>query len=382
MVNPDYISDAWLVRCWVLCALLVLGCSRPRQSPAEASRPIAVDEATTLVAKLEGVAVPCNADQFRPFIDSDAFRDRVSKHDPEQKEAVVAKVEGFTGMSLVATKWCAWLHNIDDYKFLRLRQVAGHSRAVMRRSTGLTATYHELELVRSRDGKVRVADVYSYFKGEWISEEIAALQKAGAKNPAALTTGLKLAKVTALENAEPAEALAVLDSLPAEMLALRSIQGWRVKLGQNVSMEVYKTALDELARRFPDDPSVALLAIDGAILGGDLTGALRSLDLVDAQLGPDPYLTSTRAMILVLRNGSGDLDAAERVMRAEPELAITSLARIAVAVGRHQWTSALEQMDQASQRFQLQFDDTMLSAPLYTELVKTPEFAAWRAKRP
>jgi uncharacterized membrane-anchored protein len=152
-------------------------------------------------------------------------------------------------------------------------------------------------------------------------------------------------------------------------------------------MDAYGKALEELFRHFPNDPSVALLQVDGAYLRGDITGALGFIDTVDAAVGPDPFLDGTRAMMLAARNGPGDLDLAtakaDHAAQAVPDLAIGPWARVSVALARHQWTTALEHMDDLSRRFATRLDDAALrSGPLFGELLATPEYAAWRAQHP
>ena len=155
----------------------------------------------------------------------------------------------------------------------------------------------------------------------------------------------------------------------------------------HLSMEAYKSAIDELVRRFPNDPSVALIEIDGAFLRGDFGGALHAIDVLDGAVGPDPFLDGMRAMILAARKGPGDLDAAdakaENAMRGEPSLPIGFMAQLAIRLGRHEWTKALEQMDLLGQRFDMKFDDrTVRTVPMFEGLAETTEYATWRAQHP
>ena len=84
-----------------------------------------------------------------------------------------------------------------------------------------------------------------------------------------------------------------------------------MKLAQRVSEAAYRGALDELERRLPNDPAMASISIDGHIFRGDLAAALHDLDVVDASVGPDPFLDGMGAMLLAKRNAPGDLERAD-----------------------------------------------------------------------
>jgi len=373
---------------WVsVVCLACVSCSRGERAPAPL--PAITDaEATALAEQFRKAALPCDTDRVSALVDRDEFRHRLNERNPELGDTTVAMMEGLGGSSLVATKLCGWMSQVDDYKFIRLRVVDGHIHPVLRRSTGIGASYHELELVRSRDdGQVRVADLYSYFKGEWISDEFATMTAAASKDPAVLATSVTLQRVRSLEDDKPAEALAALDELPPRMRKLRFIQGWRVRIAQSISMDAYSEALEDLFKHFPNDPSVALLQVDHQYLHHNIAGALHYIDVVDGEIGPDPFLDGTRAMFLAERRGPGDLDAAEQKARhaaeAEPGRPIGLWARVAVDLGRHRWSVALDEMDDLSHRFQIRLDDAALrTGPMFKELLQTPEYAAWRARHP
>src|SRR6185312_8717296 len=120
------------------------------------------------------------------------------------------------------------------------------------------------------------------------------------------------------------EALAKLDSLPAAVRATKAIAVMRVEIASAISRDAKRAALDEVATMFPNDPTIAMLEIDGALLRGDYDGALRNVDTVDRAIGGDPFQDAVRAEILLKRNHPGDLDRAhdlvESVIRADPAL--------------------------------------------------------------
>jgi hypothetical protein len=362
-------------------------CSRGERPPTPLLQ-ITEAEATALAEQFRKAALPCDADRVSALVDRDEFRKRLNERNPDLGDTSIAMIEGLAGSSLIATKLCGWMGQVEDYKFIRLRTVDGHIHPILRRSTGVSASYHELELVRSRDdGQVRVADLYSYFKGEWISDDFATMAASASKDPSVLATSVTLQKVRSTEDDKPAEALAALDELPPRMRRLRYIQGWRVRIAQSISMDEYSKALEELFKNFPNDPSVALLQVDHQYFHHNISGALHYIDVVDADIGPDPFLDGTRAMLLAERREPGDLDLAEKkaqhVAEAEPGRPIGLWARVSVELARHHWSTALDEMDELKRRFGFKLDDAALrTAPMFKDLLETPEYTAWRVTHP
>jgi len=175
--------------------------------------------------------------------------------------------------------------------------------------------------------------------------------------------------------------------LPAPVRRTRMVQLMRVRLGEQISQDAYKQALDELAKDYPDDPSLALMQVDGAFLRGDLDGALKNIDLVDQAVGGDAFQDAIRAEVYLKRNQPGDLDrAAERAeaaIKTEPTLAKGWWARLDAAVYRKDFAKAFETIEHLQQHFKAKLDDAALhKVPSYAEFLASPEYAAWRAAHP
>jgi len=371
------------------------GCPQAAQPPDV--DPVTLAEARGFAVRFTKVVTPCDHSKLDPMFDLRAFAARY-RHG-KSTTATEAAAKELERKATLPSVLCAWQDGAESYQLLRVRIVDGQPRPVFRRilkdaRTGVgTVNYDELMLGTSRgDHKVRVIDVYSFAAGQWVSELLRATTDAvlaAAKVNEADGTALadKMKRARALQQSgQHTEALALVDSFPASLRKTRAAQAMRVALASAISEPAYQQALDEIAATFPADPSVALLEIDGALLRKDYAAALRYVDQVDAAIGGDAWQDGIRAEILLQRHAAGDLDAAQAradaAVAADPTLSKGWWARLDVALARRAWPSALAAMDELHTRFQAPFQaDALRDSPVYSDLVASPEYAAWQAAR-
>jgi hypothetical protein len=379
----------------VVALLLAIGCSKV-SAPEVDVDPVTRDQVTAFAVDLVKVVQPCDEAKLRTLIDDKAMAARFQKGESSFATASVA--EQLKRDHIAARVLCAWQAKADDYKLLRVRDVDGQPRPLFRRTgknprSGLSvAGYDELLLGVTRDDhEVRIIDVYSYVQGQWLTETLRGMSDvmldsvSGEDEARALVDKIKRAR-TLQDSGQPGQALELVDSMPPKVRKSRALQTMRVALASVISQEAYKAALDEVDQTFPNDPSVALLEIDGAFLRGDLDAALRYIDLVDKALGGDPWQNALRAEALSRRKKPGDLVAAEKAATlattAEPALAKGWWAMVDVQLAKQDWTAALAAMDELVRRFGAKFDDAVLrKSSVFAGLVATREYAAWHAKR-
>jgi hypothetical protein len=282
---------------------------------------------------------------------------------------------------------------VVDYRVLRVKTVAGQPRPVIRRLSraaqdrDLAVSYDELELGASRaDHQVRIVDLYSYFAGQWLSEAMAGTNDLAVEAQGeAVEIARKIDDIQRLRaEGKPAEALALLDALPERIRTARAVQLGRVTIAQALSPEAYRDALDRVAKQFPNDPSFALLQIDGDVLRGEYDAALRDIDLIDGAIGGDPFEDATRAEIYLKRNKPEDLDkAAQRAqaaLDAEPTLVKAWYTALDVAVARRQWPQSVAVLDALRRRFRVSIDEAQLRElpGNWNGLLESREYIAWR----
>ncbi|HEX4455474.1 MAG TPA: hypothetical protein VH143_31660 [Kofleriaceae bacterium] len=355
--------------------------------------PVDTAEATEFAHRFAALALPCDPVKLDELVDEDALAAKFVEQTSATGASIAADrlVDEHTGASVV----CAGNAHAVAYKLLHVRDVAGDPRPVMRRlvtapRTGVVAVaYDELQLGKSRrDHRVRVIDIYYYLAGQTLSEMLSGVTDAVASSHGGDTLDLVQqiqAARTLQQSGKFSEALAKLDGLPQDVRNSRALAIMRVNVANGLSVDAYRRALDDVARSFPNDPTIAMLEIDGATLRGDYTAALANIDIVDRAVGGDPFQNAVRAEILLKRGTVDDLhragELADALIRDEPDLKKAWYTQLDVTVALRDWTKAVGALDHLRTAFAVRINEDKLRAlpGNYAELLATPEYASWNA---
>lgn len=370
----------------IVVLAVVGGCEKP----APKLEPVSDAEAQAFAKQVQAAALPCDTEKLAELIDGDAIATRMEKAAQSNESHLGA--QQFRDPHSIARIVCAWQQGVEGYRMLHLRTKDGQPRLIMRRlaraprNSVVIVGYDELML--GKHGKdVKIVDLYSFAQGDWLSNILSSGMNAMSEQGlgGSLTASSQLQKSRELQKAGKfAEALAALDALPKQVHDSRMVQMARLRVADQLSADAYKQALDELAKLFPNDPSVALVDVDGSFLRHDYTAALADIDTIDASTGGDPFQDAIRAEVLLKRDAPGDVDkaaeAAERAIKTEPTLAKGWWSRLDVAVRRKQYPLAVDTMKHLKAEFGAKLDDTALhTLPEYTEFLASPEYAAWHS---
>lgn len=368
---------------FVLVLAMVAACEKPKVGIVTA------DQAKDFAAQFGSAAYPCDVEKLAPLIDASAMTDKLQASMHSHASAVAGVT--FRDPHAAARILCGWNNGAAGYRMIHVRDEGGELRVVMRRLARAARTpvvivgYDELQLTRSADHKLRIRDVYSYTQGDWLSSLLASsIDAMSDEGGGGLDAAHTLRHSRELQkDGKFTEALAAIDSLPPSVRNSRLVEGARVRIADQISQDQYKQALDEVGRLFPNDPSIALLEVDGAFLRGDYDAALKNIDILDKAIGGDPFQDAIRAEVYLKRNQPGDLDraadSAEAAIKAEPTLAKGWWARLDTAVHRKQYRLAIETIEHLQSAFGATLTDEALhKIPEYAEFLASPEYLDWR----
>ena len=376
---------------FLVLAVIVFAACEKKQAPAPP--PVTEAEATDFAKQLAAATLtqPCDNETVAMMIDGDAVAARMNRG-AKSKETEFG-IGHFKDPHAVARILCAWQQGVEGYRMLHMGKRDGQPAPIMRRLARAPRKAVVIvgydQLVLEKQGKdVKLVDIYSYTQGDFLSNLLVsgmdAMSDQGIGGSMDAATALKKSRELQ-KDGKFAEALAVVDALPPEVHNSRMVQMARLRIADQLSQDAYKQALDELAKLFPNDPSVALVDVDGAFLRGDFTKALADIDTIDNAVGGDPFQDAIRASVYISRNQPGDYDkaaaAAEKAITTEPTLAKGWWARLDVAVKRKQYKLAVETMQHLHDDFGAKLDpDALAKLPDYTDFLASDEYKAYAAK--
>jgi len=384
------------MRLLLFAAVAVFGCSKSREAPAPVRAeldPVSEADAKAFAETFAVAAKNCDEAKLAPMIETQAMAVKFMRQTTLPNAPAAAQT--IARSTLGARILCAWMKGVDEYKLLHVRMVGGEPRPILRRlitdpRSGATIVgYDELQLGMSRrDHQVRVVDAFSYVQGQWITQLLGGNVDAMAKSLDYLGDLPLMAetvrKARDLQRAgSNKEALAIIDDLPANVRQYRGVQMMRVRAAAGVSVEQHKQALDELAKVFPNDPSIAMVETDGAFRREDYEAALKWIDMIDTAIGGDAFQASQRALAYMKSNQLAEAaEAADKATTMDPTLTRAWEVKLDVMIAQKRWPDALAVMTELESKHGVHFDEAKLrAAPAMAELIGTNEFKDWLAKR-
>ena len=282
------------------------------------------------------------------------------------------------------------IQNGGSYKFLRLRNTNGETRAIFRllQNADGGVNYHELVLTLPREGGPSVMDMYIHLGGEYMSDTLrrAFLPAIAEKNKGFLArlTGRQgdyiksLPKMQAMQQlarqGKMAEALAILKALPASLQTDKNILMQRVVYAAEVDEAEYAAALEAMRKAYPKDPCLDLLCLDALILKKKYAETIRAADRIDRNIGGDPYLDVFRSNVYYTEKKLGKArQCAEKAIAAEPTLTDGHFTLITICLDQKDYPKVAEILTVLEKDLGVELTD-LTEVPVYADFVKSDEY--------
>lgn len=327
-------------------------------------------------------------------LDLKALLDRTVEGVEGKQETIDGFRRGLSGGFSLGAATVKAVEASGHYRFLRLRNVAGETRALFRLVTDGSFNYHEYLLVAGQGGRARAVDLYVHLSGEWISGTFRrALVTALAAEPGALARlagkenlFLKhLPTYTAffksVREGRFKEALALYDELPAELQGDKSVLVMRCTASNQVGPEEAAAAFKAFSKAHPKDPSLLLLSLGPSVHAGEHDRALKILDELGDAVGGDPYLLVQRAEVLVAAAKLKEArEAGLKAAEQDPKLPDAYWVLIGISLRAKDWPDTVRWLDAVESRLGIEIRD-LRELPDYADFVKSTDYAAWAKKR-
>lgn len=283
---PKLISKKFLLFFVVVSVVLTACKQKPQQLTDE--------EAVTFAKAIEKSIKKGDGDFLDHAFDKDAFIDKM-------KLPTTAEGRGFGKGILekmnLGNKITSALSDQDNFEFIKHYIKDGKHHVIFRlyNVKESSLNYHDYELIKSHD-KCRVADVYIYLSGETLAETMGNLFKtlyANNNDPdqqgLAGVEDLKEVR-TLIQRGKNAEAKKMYEGLPAYLKNTKTILLLNVVICSGLGNEEYNEAIKVFREKFPNEPNMNLMMIDGYFLQKDYVKMLAAINALDSQINKDPLL--------------------------------------------------------------------------------------------
>ena len=338
----------------------------------------AVDFDAIIEAAAEGVKVP------------PGFRDEFLKGAKEAQERdgnpLIAEVRAAIQAGAVAraTKGMRW----QDRPACLVRVIGAD----------LNASYIVFLLERAPEGHIRAVDHYSLASGELASRVVRRIYLAAVAEANLGLVDRLFGKeevfikhiddlnrmIAARREGRAKEILTIYGGLPEELKNEKVFQILRYTAAQEFGDQAkYLEAIQDFARRFPDDPVRDFLMIDGYILMDppEPAKSLECIDRLEKTLDGDAYIKVMRGSVLTLMERADDALASYRAAIAEePDLRPAYDIMLDAALVLKRFGEVAEMLDALESVFGEEIVD-LSQIDLFDEFLASPEGKAWTEKR-
>lgn len=407
------------MRCFLLAAAGVLvlslsGCgakgggsggadkSEPTEAEVNAAVgfvPLSRPDVESLAEKIQTAVAEADASSFRSLVDHEALIDRVFAGldvGDEFRTGYRRGLENQGGIRTLIDQIIAVAQNGGSYELVRYVEDGDEIRPLFRLSMGIGEglNYHELRFSRDKGQQPKLADIFVYLSGEYLSQTLrrmtlpaiasmnrSLLEKvAGSKSSAAKDMDRMVEVVTAMQAGQHQQALTLIEGGPESFRKDKSILMLKLLAAQMVDEKAYTKTILQLESLFPDDPGNDFRAIDRLAAAGDHDGVLRCVGRLQKRI-QDPYLDLLRVDSLVeLGRTDEAVAAAEAARTALPTNVDPVWTLIGCGLQTKDHALIAGQLDVLTQDFGIEIGD-LTQVPEYADFAKSPEYKAWLDKQ-
>jgi hypothetical protein len=267
-------------------------------------------------------------------------------------------------------------------------------RPLFRVRTEKVLNYIELVFARRWDGRIRVVDLFNLSQGGLQSEEGAIL----LPNPPALkilndlraptTLDLYMGEddafwhmVDLLQKSAHREADEYFFEKKDAFKTNKKAHRHHLVSAAQIDADAFLRAVREMRECFPNDPSLLLFELQGALAKQDLKGTLAAVDALERRVKKDPHLDIIRARAHL---AAGDPAAARpfaaKAAEAEPDFAGGWWLLVEVCLAQKDFKTVAQTLSRIEEKLDLEIGD-LESSPPYAEFVKSKEYRVWSEAR-
>lgn len=288
-------------------SLILLSCKTKNNKAANTPFETATNsEAKDFAKRLQSSIEKKDATFFDDAIDKEAFLKKIGLID-NGKDASAFK-KGLTDKMNIGTQLINSITKNGSYQLVKQYEKDKIQHLIFRLYDQGSLNYHDLELGK-HDKEVKIDDIYVYTSGELLSETLSTLynqmkslmesgQVSDEDNWLSIVPQIR----QKMRTGNYQGALRDFRSLPEKIQKLKSLSLMLIMITSGLNDDAaYSAAIDDYQLRFPNEPNMHLILIDGYIIKKEYDKAFESVNKLDERINKDPFLDFYRYLISNLK---------------------------------------------------------------------------------
>lgn len=234
-----------------------------------------------------------------------------------------------------------------SYHLVNTFQQAGQTHALFRMFGDGGLNYHDFLLYKVKDS-VKVADIYVYLTGEYLSTTFAELLNDLAPETSTQSeTQERVNFVSSLKTlqreGEYGNMKKLIEKQSPEMRKNKAIQTFYILACKQVDTDSYITAIESFAASYPDASNIYLIMLDAYYLKREVEKGLYAINKLDTITGGDPFLNFFRGNFYILDEKPDEANAAfEKTFQYDPSIAQNMQQLVVTYAGKENYGKANE----------------------------------------
>jgi len=273
-------------------------CSLLTQPARSQDYHVTPDEARNLALEIDSTMNRQDPKILNQLVDQSTLLSRIHlEMDPNIREQYMAGLAKGLNIFNLGNK-CLTGMGDGSYRFLRQYNRDAESHILFRMLGASGLNYHDFTLVRIRDS-VKAADVLIFLSGEDISKTMSNM--AMALDPSRYSESEINLMTKFMHQVGKADFVAARQSyeqFPDRLREEKYFQMINLQVCQHIDKQLYKSALIEFMKKYPNAPNAALTLIDLYLLNKEYDSCLSAIDRLDSLVHGDPVLNFLRGNVL------------------------------------------------------------------------------------
>lgn len=376
-----------------ICLFLFIGFMIGLVPSARAAQPVSEKDAQDFGRQIEREFQENGPDFLVQAIDVGRLMELVTAGQPGKEEFKAGFRKGAAegGFTKNLTKG---MERFSSYTFLRAITTNERPQLVFRcLSEEGALNYHILELERPRSPRIRVVDMFVMMSGEKMSETLRRIYLAAAAGAdRSLLARLTLGESVWIKHAKDVQNLSQLtmagdskgaqklyESLPEALKQEKTILMMRLMAASGDDEKVYLSAIEAFEKRFPNDPSLALVSIDGFVLKKQPRKAIDSLAKLDRFVGGDPYLLLLQAgQYLELKDKDKARALARKTIEQEPSLSNSYDFLLGMSLEEKDYAETVRLLGLTEKNLKVNMLEAVKDAEEYAQFLESSAGKKWK----